>query len=246
MTVQTKKMCVLCFNSQWRSVVIGTVSSVIALLLLLFSIGYKDSINAHLETKVAAKRCYSFVLPTTSQSTVVPMSVNWTKTLMTRENDCVFLAFTTLFPWPLWIVLASYSLLNMSLVASAVYKWTPGVTVYLAADALYLGLLATILCLSFFPSGLTRIALLTVLFPMFSLALCAWMTVFGFYLRLEDREKRARKRALARQAMANGVQQYWDGDQEIRATANGLIEACRQQNHEFVNLAFVEDKRSDA
>ena len=44
--------------------------------------------------------------------------------------------------------------------------------------------------MSFFPKGLTRIGLLTLLFPMFSLALCAWMTVFGFYLRLEDRERR--------------------------------------------------------
>jgi hypothetical protein len=59
------------------------------------------------------------------------------------------------------------------------------VTTYLAVDALYLGVLATSLCLSFFPTGVTRILLLTILFPVFSLALCAWMTVFGFYLRLE-------------------------------------------------------------
>ena len=57
---------------------------------------------------------------------------------------------------------------------------------YLAADALCLGLMATALCMSFFPSGLIRIALLTILFPLLSLGLCAWMTVFGFYLRLED------------------------------------------------------------
>ena len=43
--------------------------------------------------------------------------------------------------------------------------------------------MATALCLSFFPEGLLRIALLTLLFPLLSLALCAWMTVFGFYLR---------------------------------------------------------------
>jgi hypothetical protein len=35
-------------------------------------------------------------------------------------------------------------------------RWVPGVTVYLTVDALYLGLLATALCLSFFPTGLTR------------------------------------------------------------------------------------------
>ena len=65
-----------------------------------------------------------------------------------------------------------------------------GVTIYLSLDALYVGIIAAALCMSFFPKGLTRIGLLTLLFPMFSLALCAWMTVFGFYLRLEDRERR--------------------------------------------------------
>ena len=67
---------------------------------------------------------------------------------------------------------------------------TAGVTVYLSLDACYVGIIAAALCMSFFPKGLTRIGLLTLLFPLFSLALCAWMTVFGFYLRLEDREKR--------------------------------------------------------
>ena len=62
-------------------------------------------------------------------------------------------------------------------------RWIPGVIFYLASDALFLGLMATALCLSFFPEGLLRIALLTLLFPLLSLALCAWMTVFGFYLR---------------------------------------------------------------
>jgi hypothetical protein len=61
---------------------------------------------------------------------------------------------------------------------------------YLSLDALYVGMIAAALCMSFFPKGLARIGLLTLLFPLFSLALCAWMTVFGFYLRLEDREKR--------------------------------------------------------
>ena len=61
---------------------------------------------------------------------------------------------------------------------------------YLSLDACYVGIIAAALCMSFFPKGLTRIGLLTLLFPLFSLALCAWMTVFGFYLRLEDREKR--------------------------------------------------------
>lgn len=86
------------------------------------------------------------------------------------------------------------------------FRWIPGVTFYLAADALFLGLMAAALCLSFFPGGLTRIALLTVLFPCLSLSLCAWMTVFGFYLRLEDMAKRAEKRKMASKKVLNHTQ----------------------------------------
>lgn len=42
-------------------------------------------------------------------------------------------------------------------------RFLPGVTCYLALDSLFIGLLAGSLCLSFFPSGLVRISLLTLL-----------------------------------------------------------------------------------
>ena len=48
--------------------------------------------------------------------------VNWTRTLQTEENECIFVAFSVLFPYPLWVVLLTYALLNASLIASAVYK----------------------------------------------------------------------------------------------------------------------------
>ena len=89
---------------------------------------------------------------------------------------------------------------------------------YLAADALFLGLMATALCLSFFLGGLIRMVLLTILFPLFSLALCAWMTVFGYYLRLEDTAKQVEKRKLQVQK-----------DQKKRT-----------QTTTFVNFAFEE------
>ena len=106
------KMCVLCFNSQWRSVVVGIVSCVISLFLLFLTIGYNDVIQDHLESKLAAKRCYRFQ----------GLNVNWTRTLETKENDCMYLAFRMFYPWPLWILLGTYGLLNASLVVSAVYK----------------------------------------------------------------------------------------------------------------------------
>ena len=94
---------------------------------------------------------------------------------------------------------------------------------FLATDAMFIGLMATALCMSFFPKGVTRIALLTLLFPCLSLALCAWMTVFGFYLRLEDIAKRAEKRKSAQRALERG----------------SSLEKPRHT--EFVNLAFDQE-----
>ena len=178
------KMCVLCFNSQWRSVVIGTVSCVLCLLILFATIAYKDQLQYHIVRRLQAENCIS-------KDT---REVNWSKTWSAKENECIFLVFSFMFPWPLWIFLGLYFILNANLVVSAVYSFLPGVTVYLFVDALFVGLLAASLCLSVFPSGLTRITLLTILFPLFSLGICAWMTVFGFYLRLEDRAKRRAKK----------------------------------------------------
>ena len=48
--------------------------------------------------------------------------VNWTRTLQTEENECIFVAFSVLFPWPLWTALGTYAILNLSLIASATYK----------------------------------------------------------------------------------------------------------------------------
>ena len=52
-------MCVLCFNSQWRSVVIGTVSSVVCLLILLTTVAYQDPIEFHFMKRLKAENCIS-------------------------------------------------------------------------------------------------------------------------------------------------------------------------------------------
>ena len=49
-------------------------------------------------------------------------AINWTRTLQAKENDCVFVAFSVLFPWPLWTVLSTYAILNAGLIVSSVYK----------------------------------------------------------------------------------------------------------------------------
>jgi len=55
-------MCVICFNSQWRSVVIGTISGVITLLSLLFTLGYHDRILVYLKTNTPENECLSINL----------------------------------------------------------------------------------------------------------------------------------------------------------------------------------------
>ena len=40
-------VCVVCFNSQWRSVVVGLVSTFVSLFILFLTIGYSDDIDGH-------------------------------------------------------------------------------------------------------------------------------------------------------------------------------------------------------
>ena len=82
-----KNMCVLCFNSQWRSVVIGTVSSVFSLAVILGTLAYHEDILQHLESKLQEKRCahhYSsfasenpLLLPHNTTSRVRGIRVMW-------------------------------------------------------------------------------------------------------------------------------------------------------------------------
>ena len=104
-------MCVLCFNSQWRSVVIGSVSTGLSLLILLTSLAYHSQVRDHLASRVREQKCYTEDVFSKPQ-----------KDGAGNGNECVFLAFSTLYPWPLWIILGLYILLSINLVVSAVYK----------------------------------------------------------------------------------------------------------------------------
>ena len=54
-------MCVvICFNSQWRSVVIGTVSCIFSLFLLFLTIGYQDMIEHKIDSRIASKNCHQY------------------------------------------------------------------------------------------------------------------------------------------------------------------------------------------
>ena len=57
-----------------------------------------------------------------------------------------------------------------------------------------------------------------VLCPLFSLALCSWMTVFGFYLRLEDKARKRRKRMkAARSVHESSDPVYFDRYEELHS-----------------------------
>ena len=91
--------------------------------------------------------------------------------------------------------------------------------------------------------GFHRICLLTLLFPSFSLALCAWLTVFGFYLRLEDRAKRKRKRDLAKLNLERSIREKaWQ--QQYQTSLETLVMKSNRPNDNtsFVNLAFQDDE----
>ena len=60
------------------------------------------------------------------------------------------------------------------------------VLLYLTIDAGHLGFLSSIWSMSFLTERMPRMILMIFLFPLISFGLCAWMAVFGFYLRLEE------------------------------------------------------------
>lgn len=79
--------------------------------------------------------------------------------------------------------------------------------IYLGTDAAYLGCLAMTWAAAFLTekysmvgivrkgfhhlySRMVRMVLMMILFPLLSLGLCAWMTIFGFYLYLEEKQWR--------------------------------------------------------
>ena len=60
--------------------------------------------------------------------------------------------------------------------------------VYLTVDAAHIGVLSSFWSISFLTEKMARMVLMIILFPMISYGLCAWMTIFGYYLRLEEKE----------------------------------------------------------
>ena len=100
---------------------IGIVSSVLSLSFFLATLAYHEDILLHLERKLQESRCnnhYSSLAPLHSTHNTTSKIILSTA----DENECVFLAFSTLYPWPLWGTLSFYVLLNINLVLSAIYK----------------------------------------------------------------------------------------------------------------------------
>ena len=61
------------------------------------------------------------------------------------------------------------------------------VLVYLSLDAAHVGVLSSFWSTVFLTEKLPRMILMIILFPLISLSLCSWMTIFGFYLKLEEK-----------------------------------------------------------
>ena len=80
--------------------------------------------------------------------------------------------------WNLSIVFFSFSIFCRS---NAV------ILVYLSLDAAHVGVLSSFWSTAFLTEKLPRMILMIILFPLISLSLCSWMTIFGFYLKLEEK-----------------------------------------------------------
>lgn len=106
-----RNMCVVCFHSQWRAVVIGTSGFVFALLLLLLTVANREAIDADIQARLRQNCCSDGGGGEESTSGE------------NRENGCVFVLLEKLFPWPLWAMLAAYSVVSGNLVVSALYRF---------------------------------------------------------------------------------------------------------------------------
>ena len=134
--------------------------------------------------------------------------LNWTLIYNNTENSCIFVVLQQVFPWGVYGWTISHVLLDIMLCCGSIYRSHTSlnrnfeinsplpkieffrsnvvVLLYLTIDAAHLGLLASIWSMSFLTERMPRMLLMIFLFPLISFGLCAWMAVFGFYLRLEE------------------------------------------------------------
>ena len=83
-------MCVvICFNSQWRSVVIGTVSCIFSLFLLFLTIGYQDMIENKIASRIVENNCYHFRCSTLQS--IALASINNSFIFMIRQGGIVLM-----------------------------------------------------------------------------------------------------------------------------------------------------------
>lgn len=90
-------MCVMCFNSQWRSVLIGSTGASLALAVVWITAVYQDEVELYLGLDLKKFGCLAVDQDETS---------TWTWKM--NNKHCVLLFFWACFPIPLWLVLAGY------------------------------------------------------------------------------------------------------------------------------------------
>lgn len=182
-------MCLICLNYVWRTVSIAIVNILTCTVILAVTVVYKCDIDDIMAEILETRQCWKYNADS---------ELNWSLIYSNTENSCIFIFLQNMFPLGVYIWTVSHILTDVMLIAGAFYKSNAVILVYLSLDAAHVGVLSSFWSTAFLTEKLPRMILMIILFPLISLSLCSWMTIFGFYLKLEEkawnRIKRKRKK----------------------------------------------------
>merc|ERR1712106_705427 len=89
---------------------------------------------------------------------------------------------------------------------------------------------------------MTRMLLMMILFPLVSLGLCAWMTVFGLYLKLEEKQWNRIKRREKKEKLEKILTSEWIKTHSRDSLSESLYDLCTEsQPHRLEQQKSLEE-----
>jgi len=146
--------------------------------------------------------------------------------LNNTENSCVFIFLQPLHPGAVIAWTGSHILSDIMLTIGAIYRSNIVVLIYLTVDAAHLGVLASFWSLAFLTERMPRMVLMIITFPLISFGLCAWMTVFGFYLKLEERAWIRIKKKKKKEKLEKILTSQWIKSHSKEDLTESLYDLC--------------------
>jgi len=210
-------VCNVCMNQVWRTVIISVLSIIICIIILIVTIMYNSQIDVIMSEILETRNCWKY----NSDG-----QLNWTLIYNNTENSCVFIFLQKMFPHSIYTWCAFHVLSDVMLFIGAIYKSNLTILIYLALDAGYLGVLASFWSVAFLTERMPRMLLMIILFPMISLGLCAWMTVFGFYIKLEEKEWARIKRRQKKKKLEKILTSEWIKSHSKDNLTDSMYDLC--------------------